>query len=282
MPRPSEMNAKSPPLRRLDEIDEAVFERIAGWESPAMDRLMPALSQAASHSKIWIALAAAMSLAGGKKGRRAAVEGLAAVAITSFLANLVAKSLFRRRRPTDQVPEGATSPDAGFILDALRPHRICRRVHSRRGRGISQYADPTQRPRRHDRILPGLHRSAPPQRCHSRLAPRERDRNTHTCDREVDGGVGGAGLRIAGPQRAGCRGAGQIVNNSQVAEVLGQNTCSDRGHESTFIVGVEVSIGARCQIVMATFLVLARFRGASWQPALRPAGRRARWVPCRP
>jgi diacylglycerol kinase family enzyme/membrane-associated phospholipid phosphatase len=105
LPRPRDVDAKSPLLRRLHELDEEVFERIAGWESPAMDRLMPALSQAASHSKIWIAMAAAMSLAGGKKGRRTAVEGLAAVGITSFLANLVAKGLFRRRRPTDQVPE---------------------------------------------------------------------------------------------------------------------------------------------------------------------------------
>ena len=198
LPRPSEADSKSPLLRRLDEIDEEVFERIAGWESPSMDRLLPALSLAASHSKIWIALAAAMSLAGGKKGRRTAVEGLAAVAITSFLANLVAKGFFRRRRPTDQVPEGATSPDAGVILDALRPHRICRCVHSRRGRGISQCADPTQCPRRRDRILPGLHRSAPPQRCHSRLAPRKGDRNAHTCDDEVGGG-GGAGLRCCWP-----------------------------------------------------------------------------------
>lgn len=78
-----------------------------------MDRLMPELSQAASHSKIWIALAAAMSLAGGTKGRRTAVEGLAAVALTSLLANLVAKGLFRRRRPTDQVPEARSLPMPG-------------------------------------------------------------------------------------------------------------------------------------------------------------------------
>ncbi len=110
LPRPSEEDARSTLLRRVDEIDSGVFERIAGWESPAMDRLMPALSQAASHSKIWMAMAAAMSLVGGRKGRRTAVEGLAAVAITSILANLVAKGLFRRRRPTDQVPEARRLP----------------------------------------------------------------------------------------------------------------------------------------------------------------------------
>ncbi len=113
LPSRDEVTARSPLLSQLHEFDEEVFERIAGWESPAMDRLMPALSQAASHSKIWIAMAAAMSLAGDKKGRKTAVEALAAVAITSFLANLVAKGIFRRRRPTDQVPEERRLPTPG-------------------------------------------------------------------------------------------------------------------------------------------------------------------------
>jgi diacylglycerol kinase family enzyme len=110
LPDPEELSDRSPLLRRLREVDERVFERIAGWESPGMDRFMPALSEAASHSKIWIAMAAFMSIVGGKKGRRTAVEGLVAVGITSFIANLVAKGLLRRRRPTDQVPEARRLP----------------------------------------------------------------------------------------------------------------------------------------------------------------------------
>jgi diacylglycerol kinase family enzyme/membrane-associated phospholipid phosphatase len=110
LPSRDEVTARSPLLRRLHEVDEKMFERISGWESPELDRLMPALSQAASHSKIWIAMAAAMSLAGGKKGRRTAVEGLTAVGITSLLANVVAKGLFGRRRPTDRVPEERRLP----------------------------------------------------------------------------------------------------------------------------------------------------------------------------
>lgn len=110
---PKREDAETPLLRRLHAFDEEVFERVAGWESPAMDRVMPGLSQAASHSKIWIAWAAAMSLAGGVKGRRTAVEGLAAVALTSLLANGVAKGLFRRRRPTDQVPQARRLPVPG-------------------------------------------------------------------------------------------------------------------------------------------------------------------------
>jgi len=110
LPNRDEVTARSPLLQRLHEVDEEIFEQVSGWESPAMDHIMPALSQAASHSKIWMAVAVVLSLVGGKKGRRTAVQGLAAVAITSLLANLVAKGLFRRRRPTDQVPEERRLP----------------------------------------------------------------------------------------------------------------------------------------------------------------------------
>jgi membrane-associated phospholipid phosphatase len=105
LPSRDEVTARSPLLRRVHEVDEEIFERLWGWESPPLDRIMPALSQAASHSKIWMAVAVALSIAGGKKGRRTAVEGLTTVGITSLVANVVAKGLFRRQRPTDQVPE---------------------------------------------------------------------------------------------------------------------------------------------------------------------------------
>lgn len=105
LPSPKEVKPESTLLQTLHEFDDALFERIAEWESPVLDRVMPALSQAASHSKIWIAMSAVMALVGGKKGRRTAREALTAVAITSFLTNLVAKRLFRRPRPTDEVPE---------------------------------------------------------------------------------------------------------------------------------------------------------------------------------
>jgi diacylglycerol kinase family enzyme/membrane-associated phospholipid phosphatase len=113
LPSRDEVTARSPLLRRVHEIDVEIFERLWGWESPALDRIMPALSQAASHSKIWMAVALVLSLVGGKKGRRTAVEGLTAVGITSLIANVVAKGLFRRQRPTDQVPEERRLPTPG-------------------------------------------------------------------------------------------------------------------------------------------------------------------------
>ncbi len=42
---------------------------------------------------------------GGTKGRKTAVEGMAAIGVTSFLANVVLKGLADRARPTDPVPE---------------------------------------------------------------------------------------------------------------------------------------------------------------------------------
>lgn len=93
------------PLDPIHELDEAVFRQVAGWHSPALDRLMPALSEAANYSRLWMAAAAGMAVFGGERGRRTALTGMVAVGITSALANIVGKGLTRRRRPTAEVPE---------------------------------------------------------------------------------------------------------------------------------------------------------------------------------
>ena len=46
-----------------------------------------------------MASAALLALAGGATGRRASVQGLASVAVTSAVVNLAVKPLARRRRP---------------------------------------------------------------------------------------------------------------------------------------------------------------------------------------
>ena len=97
-------------IDRLAELDDRVFDAIAGWDSPRFDRFLPGLSQAASYSRIWIAIGGLLAAFGGRKGRRTAIEGLAAVGVTSFLANLVLKNLTRRTRPQDPVPEDRALP----------------------------------------------------------------------------------------------------------------------------------------------------------------------------
>jgi membrane-associated phospholipid phosphatase len=92
-------------LDQAEDIDRSVFDTVAGWESQALDKVMPGLSTSASYSRIWMAIAALLALFGGKKGWKTAVEGMAAIGVTSFLANVVLKGLTRRTRPTDPVPE---------------------------------------------------------------------------------------------------------------------------------------------------------------------------------
>ena len=106
MARTTEPNA----IDRLAELDDRVFDAIAGWDSPRFDRFLPGLSQAASFSRIWIAIAGLLAAFGGRKGRRTAIEGMAAVGVTSFLANLVLKNLTQRTRPEDPVPEERALP----------------------------------------------------------------------------------------------------------------------------------------------------------------------------
>jgi undecaprenyl-diphosphatase len=80
-------------------VDVAVYAAIAQTPTPTLDRGMSRLSQAANYSRLSIASAAALAALGGETGRRAAVGGLASVAVTSAVVNLLVKPLGRRRRP---------------------------------------------------------------------------------------------------------------------------------------------------------------------------------------
>lgn len=91
--------ARIPLLADAGRIDEAVYNAVAGAETPTLDRGMQLLSNAADHSKLWVATAALLAVAGGESGRRAAVQGLTSVAVSSVLVNAVAKQVGRRPRP---------------------------------------------------------------------------------------------------------------------------------------------------------------------------------------
>ncbi len=83
-------------LRRLD---VGVYATIAATPTPRLDRVFRRVSRAADHSKLWLASAAVLAAGGGRQGRRAAVDGVASVALTSAVVNLVLKPLGARRRP---------------------------------------------------------------------------------------------------------------------------------------------------------------------------------------
>lgn len=85
--------------RRLQRVDDWLMGRSARARSPALDRLLVALTRAASYSRLWLMIAGVLAIAGGRRGRHAAQRGLISVGIAAALANGPAKLLVRRRRP---------------------------------------------------------------------------------------------------------------------------------------------------------------------------------------
>jgi len=86
-------------LRELGAVDTAVYEAVAQTPTATLDGPMRQLSTAADQSRLWLTIAAAIALLGGGRGRRAALEGVISIGITSAAVNLGAKFLHRRRRP---------------------------------------------------------------------------------------------------------------------------------------------------------------------------------------
>jgi membrane-associated phospholipid phosphatase len=108
-------------LRELGAVDQAVYEAVADTPTPELDEPFRRLSNAANKSRLWLGIAAAIAVFGGRRGRRAAMEGLLAIGATSATVNLGVKPLARRRRPHPadpglaegrqvQMPESASFP----------------------------------------------------------------------------------------------------------------------------------------------------------------------------
>ena len=86
-------------LRDLGAVDLAVYSAVADTPTPSLDEPLRRLSNAANNSGLWFAIAAALALAGGGAGRRAALRGTLAIGATSALVNLAVKSIWARQRP---------------------------------------------------------------------------------------------------------------------------------------------------------------------------------------
>jgi undecaprenyl-diphosphatase len=86
-------------LRELGAVDRAVYEAVARTPTATLDGPVRRLSGAADRSRLWLGIAAAVALLGGHRGRRAALEGVVAIGVTSATVNLGVKPIARRRRP---------------------------------------------------------------------------------------------------------------------------------------------------------------------------------------
>jgi undecaprenyl-diphosphatase len=83
----------------LGTLDREVFEAIAESPSPLLDGFMPKLTAAADHSKLWFAIAAALMATKQPSIQRGAGRGVASLAVTSLVANQLAKRVWKRPRP---------------------------------------------------------------------------------------------------------------------------------------------------------------------------------------
>ncbi|EWT01925.1 phosphoesterase [Intrasporangium oryzae NRRL B-24470] len=94
-------------LRRLDAADRGVYRAVADLPTPWLDEPLRRASDFANFSRPWFLTAAALAAFGGEKGRRAALTGVGAIAVTSFLVNQPMKLVARRRPRRTQlgVPE---------------------------------------------------------------------------------------------------------------------------------------------------------------------------------
>jgi diacylglycerol kinase family enzyme/membrane-associated phospholipid phosphatase len=91
--------------RGLGTLDRELFETIAETPTPLLDTIMPRLTRAADHSKLWLAIAAALFSSGKQSAQRGATRGVVTLGVTSLVTNQVAKRIRPRPRPVyDSVP----------------------------------------------------------------------------------------------------------------------------------------------------------------------------------
>jgi undecaprenyl-diphosphatase len=105
-------------LRELGAVDRAVYEAVARTPTGHLDVPVRRLSHFADHSKLWLAIAAVVAVAGGRRGRRAALEGVVAIGVTTATVNLGVKPIARRRRP--ERPETALFEDRHVPMPGSR------------------------------------------------------------------------------------------------------------------------------------------------------------------
>lgn len=95
-------------IRDLNRLDLAVYTAVATSPTPTLDRGLRKLSDAANYSRVSFGAAAGLAVLAGPGGRRAALHGVASIAVTSGILNAFVKPVARRHRPdrlAAEVPE---------------------------------------------------------------------------------------------------------------------------------------------------------------------------------
>ena len=85
--------------KRIAAADQILLSWGAAAGRPGLDRAMQGLGHAADNGALWIAVATGLGVRRNKWTRRAALRGLASLAIASTSANVIVKQLVGRARP---------------------------------------------------------------------------------------------------------------------------------------------------------------------------------------
>ena len=89
----------------IEEFDRTLYEWIGQTGHGWLDRALPRLSHAANYSRLWLGISGVLYVAGGERAKATAIRAVAAVGITSVIANLVVKQLPRARPTQSKIPE---------------------------------------------------------------------------------------------------------------------------------------------------------------------------------
>lgn len=87
-------------IRRLDKAAEKLSDDVR--QLPGADRVFYTASAFGDFGLLWVIFALLRALRGGRDNERAALRGICATGIESFLVNVLLKSVFRRERPLEQ------------------------------------------------------------------------------------------------------------------------------------------------------------------------------------
>ncbi|MGZ4299908.1 MAG: phosphatase PAP2 family protein [Solirubrobacteraceae bacterium] len=117
----SDTDATAGWLGEVHRLDAAVYLAVARTPTPRFDTALRKLSNAANYSRLSIASAAALTLTGGARSRRAAASGLATVDLTSAFVNAVVKPVARRRRPVRETHAPARTRNVDMPTTASFP-----------------------------------------------------------------------------------------------------------------------------------------------------------------
>ncbi|WP_327179050.1 phosphatase PAP2 family protein [Streptomyces sp. NBC_01335] len=105
-PLPSTFTSSTRLRGWLQQRDLSAFQGVADRHWPGAEAVLPRLSRSANHGLLWFGAAAGIATLGGSaRARRAALRGVASLALASVAINTVGKGAVRRDRPVlDMVP----------------------------------------------------------------------------------------------------------------------------------------------------------------------------------